>query len=70
MKAQFVTYEIALKLKELGFDEECLAHFDSTSYQDLIHNCENVMEGDFVVESVGNSLKAPLWQQALLKLEC
>ena len=25
MKKQFVTYEIALKLKELGFDEECLA---------------------------------------------
>ena len=28
MKKQFVTYEIALKLKELGFDEECLAWFD------------------------------------------
>ena len=28
MKKQFVTYEIALKLKELGFDEECLAYYD------------------------------------------
>lgn len=27
MKEQFVTYEIALKLKELGFDEECLAYY-------------------------------------------
>ena len=24
MQKQFVTYEIALKLKELGFDEECI----------------------------------------------
>ena len=28
MKEQFVTYKIALKLKELDFDKECLAWFD------------------------------------------
>lgn len=28
MKKQFVTYEIALKLKELGFDEECFAYYN------------------------------------------
>ena len=28
MKKQFVTYKIALKLKELDFDKECLAWFD------------------------------------------
>ena len=27
MKEQFVTYEIALKLKELGFDEECFGYY-------------------------------------------
>ena len=27
MKKQFVTYEIALKLKELGFDEECINEY-------------------------------------------
>ena len=27
MQEQFVTHEIALKLKELGFDKECLAWF-------------------------------------------
>ena len=27
MKNQFATYEISLKLKELGFNEECLAFF-------------------------------------------
>jgi hypothetical protein len=29
MKEQFVTYKMALKLKELGFDEECLGAFIS-----------------------------------------
>ena len=28
MKKQFVTYEIALKLKKLGFDEECLGIYN------------------------------------------
>ena len=27
MKEQFVTYEIALAMKELGFDEHCLTHY-------------------------------------------
>ena len=27
MKSQFATYEIALKLKELGFDEECFGYY-------------------------------------------
>lgn len=29
MKKQFVTYEIALKLKELGFDEPCFGYYTS-----------------------------------------
>lgn len=32
MKNKFVTYDIALKLKELGFDEECLYYFDSSAF--------------------------------------
>ena len=32
MKEQFVTYEIALKLKELGFDEECFGRYEGTDY--------------------------------------
>ena len=27
MKEQFVTYEIALKLKELGFDKPCFGYY-------------------------------------------
>ena len=39
---QFVTYEIALKLKELGFDEECLAYYSKeTIYEDKDGNKTN-----------------------------
>ena len=65
MEKQFVTYEIALKLKELGFNKECLAYYNNPPYPDLMHNCENVMESNFIIENIGNSLKAPLWQQVI-----
>lgn len=32
IRNQFCSYEIALKLKELGFDEKCFAIYDA--YQD------------------------------------
>ena len=39
---QFVTYEIALKLKELGFDEECLAYYSKEAvYADIDYNKTN-----------------------------
>jgi hypothetical protein len=55
MEKEFVTYEIALKLKELGFDEECLAYFED---KELTHGMLN---------SVGKKryLIAPLWQQVI-----
>ena len=39
MKKQFVTYEIALKLEELGFDEDCIL---TLSYLDGCHYKTNV----------------------------
>ena len=43
MKEQFVSYEIALKLKELGFDEKCLASYytdDERNYaKDGTYDC-------------------------------
>ena len=43
MEKQFVTYEIALKLKELGFDEPCLASYytdDERNYaKDGTYDC-------------------------------
>ena len=60
MKKQFVTYEIALKLKELGFDEECLGYYTITNkgllYPYNMH--EYIYRKDFLCA-------APLWQQAI-----
>ena len=75
MEDQFVPYEIAIKLKELGFDEPCLAYF-STVYDSIAqeHNgklilgkdpenltCQKKMHYLFGQQI----LLAPLWQQAI-----
>ena len=55
IEEQFVPYEIALKLKQLGFDENVLAEFDSN--KELLFY--NDMDGNTILHC-----KAPLWQQA------
>lgn len=55
MKEQFVTYEIALKLKELGFDEECLGIYLNKEFR--IAHFKHQIEANIGVS-------APLWQQA------
>ena len=75
MKEQFCNYEIALKLKELGFDGECLAIYT--------HNNEMYEVGSFflnhphpytieelspIVQDIRKStvyILAPLWQQVI-----
>lgn len=67
MKEQFVTYEIALKLKELGFDEEVIATFDNNEEHELkifafsVPN-KGIFEKGF---QEGWCIKAPLWQQVI-----
>ena len=60
MKKQFVTYEIALKLKELGFDEECLGYYTINNkgllYPYNMH--KYIYRKDFLCV-------APLWQQVI-----
>lgn len=59
MEKQFVSYELALKLKELGFDEECFGAWKN--------NKETPMKGYFenqIMSSLDNAILAPLWQQA------
>ena len=58
MKKQFVTYEIALKLKELGFDEECLGYY-TINNKGLLYpynKSKYINRKDFLCV-------APLWQQ-------
>lgn len=49
MNKEFVKYEQALALKELGFDEPCLGYYD---------------EGGNLYTEMVEVLKAPLYQQA------
>ena len=56
MEKQFVTYEIALKLEELGYDDPCFKAYDEKGFlQD-----EDVMDALKLIKVL-----APLWQQAI-----
>ena len=61
MEKEFVTYEIALALKELGFDEECLGWYNPKKFVfavelGFVKNSENWL--------LLNQCTVPLWQQA------
>ena len=57
LKKEFVSYELAIKIKALGFDEPCLAWFVSEE-----HGLElgAVVKSDLIKEG----LLAPTWQSA------
>jgi hypothetical protein len=57
MNKEFVPYDRALKLKQLGFDEPCLDFYDDN--QELFYNHENKEK-----IHIGDSVKAPLFSQA------
>lgn len=61
LPSQFCSYEIALKLKKLGFNEPCLTYWKSEKqlHTDLsINNWTNNEKKCIIVT-------APLWQQAI-----
>ena len=74
MKKEFVTYEIALELKELGFDEPCLAFFEINNThqpQNLRYFLKTAVNREYIENTKilkyiygENSLLAPLYQQA------
>ena len=75
MEEQFVTYEIALKLKELGFDEKCVASYytyDIKNFNKGKYDYRGKFEFDYSTEDqyIVNSnetyyVSAPLWQQVI-----
>lgn len=58
MEDLFIPYDLALELKELGFDEECFGYWwnnkDFTEPEFMLGHCKHVMEGN---------IKRPLYQQ-------
>jgi len=63
MKEQFVTYEIALALKELGFDEECFAFYLFDKQLQL--SCAVYNTNSYWEDSKLRDISAPLWQQVI-----
>ena len=61
MKKEFIPYEQALALKELGFDEPCIACYDKLNM--LATYSENLFEPKNYNTS-GYCVSAPLYQQA------
>ena len=76
MTEQFVPFEVAVKMKELGFDERCLTSYDSDGKLRSIWNISpDYVEDEKYLENtpdklycrnsmnVGNYIAAPLWSQ-------
>ena len=60
MKKEFVPYELAVKLKELGFDEPCFGWYDGRYIASINQNyCKNSEEWLNTIHCA-----APLFQQA------
>lgn len=59
MKDQFVTYDIALKLKKLGFNENCFAKINYRD--DLVFCTDKLISNQFL----HLSFAVPLWQQVV-----
>lgn len=66
MKQQFITYEIALKLKELGFDEECLyAYYHKSDLKNFKENHYMLVGDRNNTQLTDGRISAPLWQQVI-----
>jgi hypothetical protein len=61
MEKEFVTYEQALALKELGFDEPCIGYYENNGKNNLlVTDSVNFTNTDLKVEGISS----PLYQQA------
>lgn len=62
MNKEFVPYQESLELKELGFDEPCLAFYPNPLYDKLtISRSGPILQKDLLSK---NECTAPLYQQA------
>lgn len=62
MNKLFVPYEQSVELKELGFNEKCLCHYNL--FKQLKGKIVHSTNGDYLeIDKYDNSLPAPLWQQ-------
>ena len=62
MGKEFVNYEQALTLKELGFNEQCIGYINKLN-EEFIYDFER-HPNDFIKWCGGNVIKAPTFSQA------
>lgn len=63
MNKEFVTIEIAEKLKKLGFNEKCFVYFDE--YNTLSTGSDMFEVKDYNSYGIRTMTSAPLWQQTI-----
>jgi hypothetical protein len=65
MKKEFIPYEQALALKELGFDEESLGRYNGEGYlYNTLAPYKYIIIPSTGIQSIKNYCLAPLYQQA------
>jgi hypothetical protein len=62
MNKEFCTYEQALALKKLGFDEPCLAYYNKKELFSFTQICNEPLKGHYI--KMSNRLCAPFYSQA------
>jgi hypothetical protein len=62
MNKEFVTYQIALDMKSIGFGEPCLAYYNKKELFSFTQICNEPLKGHYI--KMSNRLCAPLYQQA------
>lgn len=65
MKKLFVDYDIALKLRELGFGDDCFGYYVGKDKEVfLLHESKELSKTDFKLTSKV-AFRAPTWEQAI-----
>ena len=64
MESLFCPYELALELKELGFDEISLFYYDTVYEGNPLSHCPHLLLNSQLEGFENEPISAPLWQQA------
>jgi hypothetical protein len=66
MKNEFVTYEIALRMKQLGFDEPCIGYYDGNNLFIIDRNSKIESKNSIYStnELFSGVIASPTWQSA------
>ena len=64
MQNEFVPYDRALKLKQLGFDEPCFVLYKASNNNQLAYAPHGITTNSQLSQGDPNNIAAPLFQQA------